>query len=77
MTYSIDRIEENIAVLQDDEEHIVQVDVSLIPADAVAGDVLQPANGRYIHDRNETKNRRDRIVNLEQRLRQKRKDADV
>ena len=75
--YSIDRIEDNVAVLQDDEERVVNVDVALLPSDAVAGDIVRQVDGRYEHDREETQTRRDRIVQLEQRLRGKRKDADV
>jgi len=75
--YSIDRIEGNIAVLQDNEERIINVDVALLPVDAVVGDVVQQVNGRYEHDRDETDARRDRIFQLEQLLRTKRKDADV
>ncbi len=77
MKYSIDRIEDGIAVLQDDEERVVHVDMVLLPLDAVAGDVVQQVDGRYEHDRNETKIRRDRIFGLEQQLRKKRKDADT
>ncbi len=76
MRYVIDRIEDRVAVLQDDKGHSFDVDMSVLPSDATAGDVLQMIDGRYEHDRDETKARRDRIYRLEQLLRGKRKDAE-
>lgn len=76
MHFAVDRIEDRVAVLQDDDGHSVPVDIGLLPLDVAAGDVLQYVNGRYEHDRQETESRRDRIYCLEQLLRGKRKEAD-
>jgi hypothetical protein len=69
MWYAIDRFEDDQAVLQDDSENTLVVDKSLLPSDAVQGDVLIMCDGRYIHDRDETKARRERLYRLEQMLR--------
>ena len=76
MKYAIDRFEGTQAVLQDDTGSSLVVDKALLPPDAVQGDVLIVCEGRYCHDRAETEARRDRIRNLQNLLRtKKRKDA--
>lgn len=69
MYYAVDRLEETLAVLQDDEEHTVPVARDLLPADTVQGDVLVLKDGKYFHDREETQRRRERIRRLENLLR--------
>lgn len=75
MRFAIDRFEDEKAVLQDDTGTSRVVDKTLLPPDAVQGDVLTFCDGCYQHDRAETMARRDRIRHLEQILRNKRKDA--
>lgn len=69
MYYAVDRLEETLAVLQDDEEHTVSVARDLLPVDTVQGDVLVLKDGKYFHDREETQRRRERIRRLENLLR--------
>lgn len=75
MRYAIDRFEGKQAVLQDDNGTCFVVDKSLLPSDAVQGDILTHGDGRYCHDRAETTARRDKLYRLEQLLRGKGKDA--
>lgn len=71
MWYAIDRFEDDQAVLQDDLGNTLVVDKSLLPLDAKQGDVLNKSDGHFIHDREETMSRRDRVYRLEQMLRGK------
>ncbi|MBQ9861837.1 MAG: DUF3006 domain-containing protein [Clostridia bacterium] len=77
MWYAIDRFEGKQAVLQDDNGICLVVDNTLLPPDAVQGDVLTRCGGHYRHDREETSARRDKIYRLEQLLRGKRKGKDA
>lgn len=57
MFYAIDRFEEELAVLVDDEENTSTVERALLPEDAVQGDVLTLEEGRYRRDGEETARR--------------------
>jgi len=54
--YTVDRIEEDIAVLYDDEENKSDIPVSELPEDLKEGDILQfdEENQIYIIDREKT-----------------------
>ena len=54
--YTVDRIEENIAVLYDDEENESNVDVSLLPENIKESDIIRfnPENGVYTIDTEKT-----------------------
>ena len=70
MTYTIDRIEESIAVLEDEHETCTSVPVTLLPDGAREGDVLtwiEP--GIWAVDAAATAARRARIRALESSLR--------
>lgn len=69
MYYSIDRFEEEWAVLQDDDGRSVTVERSRLPAQARQGDLLTEKDGAYSVDENETAARRERIRRMEQKLR--------
>ena len=79
MGYAIDRFEGDQAVLQDDSGKSLVVDKALLPPDAAQGDVLNECDGRFVHDRDETRARRARIHRLEQLVRgsQKGKEAEL
>ena len=72
MFYALDRFEEELAVLEDDEGVSHTVARSLLPPDAAQGDVytLDP-DGNYLPDAEEKENRRRRILKLQERLLQK------
>ncbi len=73
MFYSIDRFEENLAVLISDEDgSSVTVSRELVPAEAEEGSVLFLSEGRYICDLEETSNRRKRLFTLTKKLSEKR-----
>ena len=69
MYYSIDRFEEEWAVLQDDNGRSFTVERSCLPAQARQGEILAEKNGAYFIDENETAARRERIRRLKQSLR--------
>ena len=71
MYYSLERFEENLAVLCGDDDKTVAVDRTLLPQDAKAGELFYVENGCYCRDADETANRRARIQRLEQMLRNK------
>lgn len=77
MWYAIDRFEGQQAVLQDENGISLLVDKTLLPPDAVPGDVLTPCGGHYRHDRAETATRREKMYRLEQLLRGKSKGKDA
>ncbi len=62
MYYSVDRIEGSKAVLEDDDEKISVVDMSLLPKDTSECDVLtKDENGNFIKDDEEKQRRQDLI----------------
>lgn len=62
MFYSVDRIEGNTAVLEDDNEKRINVDVSLLPEGTKECDVLFKAeNEKFLKD-DEEKERRQKLI---------------
>ncbi len=62
MYYSVDRIEENIAVLEDDDGKRKSVELHLLPEDTKECDVLfQDENGVFVKD-DEEKERRQKLI---------------
>ena len=66
--YSLERFEEQLAVLCDDDGRTVAVDKTVLPADARAGDIFSYCDGGYRYEEAETAARRTRIQRLEQLL---------
>ncbi len=65
MYYSVDRIEGQKAVLEDDDEKMHTVDVSLLPLDTKECDVLtKDENGNFVKDDEEKQRRQDLIRSL-------------
>ncbi|MBQ3259348.1 MAG: DUF3006 domain-containing protein [Clostridia bacterium] len=71
MYLSLERFEEELAVLCDDSGKTVVVDRAVVPVQAEAGDILYLENGIYRLDEDETAKRRNRIWQMEQLLRNK------
>ena len=71
LQYSVDRIVENVVVLEDAEGAIINVPLSDVPQNVTAGDVLRLMDGRYVFDDVATESRRQRIFELQKRLRNK------
>lgn len=68
MYYSIDRFEEDTAVLQDYDGNIKNIPRGMLPDNAKQGDILNFKNNRFIIDGAETARRRDYVRALQQRL---------
>ena len=71
--YSLERFEDDLAVLCDDDRVVTAVDRTLLPETAKLGDVFYCENGRYYPDKEETAKRRSRIWQMEQLLRNKKR----
>lgn len=63
--FSVDRIEENIIVLENRENgEIINIEKSKLSFKVQEGDILQYVNGRYILDKEKTKNETEIIKSL-------------
>ncbi len=71
MHYSIDRFEGDVAVLIDEQETVCNVPCTQLPDGAKAGDMLRFEDGRYLPDDEATRARREQILRLQNKLRQK------
>lgn len=69
MKYIIDRIEENQAVLQDEQEKCLILPLEKLPVSISPGDVIIRTGDAYTTDVEQTRLRRDHIRRLEERLR--------
>ena len=63
----IDRIEDGIAVIEDDDARF-EVPAEMLGKNVREGDVVISENGFYIKDENATANRRDEIIKLQNDL---------
>lgn len=70
MIFTVDRIEGNVVILEDENGDTVTVSVETLPA-CGAGDVLQYENGVYTVEKEETQKRRSAAYALEQKLKRK------
>lgn len=70
MYYTVDRLVDNMVILEDSNGETQTVSADALPA-VTAGDVLRYENGVYAVDVDETAKRRDMAFSLEQKLRQK------
>ena len=69
MTYIVDRIEEGIAVLEDNNLNRREVPEKLLPPGTEDGSVLRlMEDGSFALDKEETNRRRKRLFNLQQNL---------
>lgn len=64
MFYTADRIEGNYAILEDDEENIINVEIINIKGDLKEGKVLYKKDSLYFIDEYETRKRSEKINNL-------------
>ncbi len=69
MTYVVDRIEGEVAVLQDEKEELHIVPLKELPSPLHRGDVIHGQKGAYTVDVEQTQKRRSRIQQLQERLR--------
>ena len=67
--YSVSRIEKNIAVLEFPDETFNEIDISLLPQDVKEGNILiKTDDNRFIHDFNEEKIRKERLLELQNKI---------
>ncbi len=71
MVYSIDRLEGDWAVLVDQQGNTSTVPRQLLPAEAKEGDMLRLEDGHYHVDEALTRQRRQQIRALQQKLKNK------
>lgn len=64
MFYTVDRIEGSYAVLEDNEENIINVEIINVKGDLKEGKVLYKKDDLYFIDEEETKKRNEEINNL-------------
>ncbi len=64
MEYSIDRFEENIAVLIDENEAIQHISKELLPQEAKEGDILLFDGETYQLDKDATTARKEEVCSL-------------
>ena len=69
MLYSIDRFEENIAVLIDEDGFRLDVPRDDLPSDIAMGDMVRLQDGVFQRDDDAAAARRARIIALQNRLR--------
>lgn len=66
--WSVDRIENGIAVLENDHRMRKEVPLNQLPVDVTEGDVLVVQDDNYVVDQQETNRRREQAFQLQQRL---------
>ena len=72
MIYIVDRIENNIAILENKETNeIINIDISLLPTNLKEGNVLRYENNTYILDNDEEDKRRQLLVEKFNKLKNK------
>ena len=72
MIYIVDRIENNIAVLENKETNeIINIDISLLPTNLKEGNVLRYENNTYILDNDEEEKRRQLLLEKFNKLKNK------
>lgn len=69
--YSVDRMENGIAVLVDDQGGSYPVSLGDLPEDIQCGDMVCLQDGVYLRDDEETQARRAYALSLQQKLRRK------
>ena len=68
MKYSIDRIEENIAVCEDDDGNVLKLSVDELPQEIREGDIIEKTESGFIIDADETQFRRKKMAELQRNI---------
>lgn len=61
MKYIIDRIEQNIAICEDDNKKQIEIEVTKLPSNIKEGDIIKQEKGKYIIDEENTEKKREDI----------------
>lgn len=72
MKYSIDKIEENIATLENLEtKELIEIDITLLPIGAKETSIVTLINNEYVLDEVEEQTRKENLLNRFNKLRKK------
>lgn len=67
--YSVDRIEDGVAVLECSDKTFLKVDISLLPSDVKEGNILKKdENSHFVYDFDEEKRRKQRLLDLQNKI---------
>ncbi len=70
-TYSVDRIESDLAILVDEEGNSFPIPLLELPTGIKAGDMLRWQDDGYCLDERVTQERRSYVLSLQEKLRRK------
>lgn len=68
MKYSIDRIEENIAVCEGDDGNVLKLKLDELPENICEGDIIVRTENGYTIDSDETSVRRKKMAEMQKKL---------
>ncbi len=68
MKYSIDRIEENIAICDDDDGNVLKLNVDELPQEIREGDIIEKKENGFVIDADETQLRRKKMAELQRNI---------
>lgn len=68
MKYSIDRIEEKIAICEDDNGNILKLTLDELPQIIHEGDIIERTENGFVIDTGETQNRRKKMAELQKNI---------
>ncbi len=61
MRYIVDRLEESLAVCENEQKEIITISRDVLPREVMEGDVLQEQDGIYSRDEESTRDRRQEM----------------
>ncbi len=68
MKYILEAVEGSVAKLEKDDGSFINIDLTLLPENIKCGDVLLLENGKYTILQNESLERKEKLLSLQQRL---------
>ena len=68
MKYSIDRIEENIALCEDDDGNVLKLSVDELPQEIREGDIIEKTENGFVIDADETQLRRKKMAEMQRNI---------
>ncbi len=57
MKYIVDRIENHLAICEDESQNMIDIELSLLPKNIKEGSIIYYSNGKYKIDKKEEKKR--------------------
>ncbi len=68
MKYSIDRIEEKIAICEDDDGNILKLTLDELPQNVHEGDIIERTENDFVIDAGKTQIRRKKMAELQKNI---------